>query len=558
MGTPKKRFADFGPAEATSLLISAALASLLIYAFLIVQPTSLLVYYHDPRLDLLDLLKEGTQDQVRLIVAFVLLAILYSLGWLAADRLGRSAILDSTRPAGRRAGRHNPGLGVDGPRRASAPSGGSESMRNWAGSTFAPRGLRLAAASRGLPWLVVIGGALAAGTILLYLYPFDATDLFDYISRGRIQGVYGANPYREVALDFPQDPFYTYAGWRDYPSPYGPAWELLAGAAAYFAGDGILANILTFKILVGIFFLISVLLAASILLREAPERALSGVWLLAWNPLILYEAFGHGHNDMVMAAWILGAVWFLTRQRYTLAVTSLVGGALVKFIPLLLIPAAGVIALRDLPNPPARLRYMAVTLLACLGLTVLMYSPYWYGPETLTVQRQAQLFTTSLPTLIYHQLEERLGALPAGLLVSQSGFLLTGLYALWQARRAECDRSWLSFPRASLHILLFYLLVAVLWFQQWYFVWPVVLAALLPASPVRSLAIFCGFAVLSKPFLLAPLVFLWSGEQTTELLELRLTIGVLAIPWMAALWVIWKHSIREFRQSREQRVESGE
>jgi hypothetical protein len=385
----------------------------------------------------------------------------------------------------------------------------------------------------------------------MFLYPFDATDLFDYISRGRIQGVYGANPYREVAVDFPQDPFYSYAGWNDYPSPYGPMWELLAGGtavAAAAAGDGIVANILSFKLLVGVFFLISVMLAASILRREAPDRALSGTWLLAWNPLILYEAFGHGHNDIVMVAWILGAVWFLTRRHYTLSIVSLVGGALVKFIPLLLIPAAGVIALRDLPNPPARLRFLAVTSLACLAITALAYWPFWYGPETLTVQRQAQLFTTSLPTLVYLQLEPQLGAIPAGLLVSQSGILLAGLFAIWQARRAECDRSWLSFPRASLYILLFYLLVAVLWFQQWYFVWPVALAALLPSSPVRSLAIFCGFAVLSKPLVLAPLVFLWSGEQTTRLLELRLTIGVLAVPWLAALWVVWKNSIRPLRK----------
>ena len=76
-----------------------------------------------------------------------------------------------------------------------------------------------------------------------------------------------------------------------------------------------------------------------------PPRALAGTLLLAWNPLILYETLGQGHNDVAMLFWVLACAWCLARRRYTLAVLALVAGALFKFVPLLLLPAAGLIAL---------------------------------------------------------------------------------------------------------------------------------------------------------------------------------------------------------------------
>ncbi len=187
-----------------------------------------------------------------------------------------------------------------------------------------------------------------------------------------------------------------YAYWKTAPSAYGPLWELLAGLTARLAGDGILTNILLFKLVPALFLFASMGMVALILRAHAPERALAGVLLLGWNPMIQFEVFGNGHNDIVMIFWALLATWALTRRRCTLAIQALVTGMLIKSIPLLFIPAAGWIALRPLDGWPVRLRFVALTTLASLALTVAVFAPFWNGIETLTIARRAQMFTASL------------------------------------------------------------------------------------------------------------------------------------------------------------------
>ena len=73
---------------------------------------------------------------------------------------------------------------------------------------------------------------------------------------------------------------------------------------------------------------------------------------------------------------------------------------------------------------------------------------------------------------------------------------------------AARDASWLSFPRAAFAILVFYLLLTCLWFQNWYAVWPLALAALFPPGYEVRLAVLLGYAGLAKPLIFEPL-WLW-------------------------------------------------
>ena len=107
-------------------------------------------------------------------------------------------------------------------------------------------------------------------------------------------------------------------------------------------------NVLAFKLIGGVFLAASAGVVAAILRRQAPERALAGVVLLAWNPVVLVETLGQGHNDIAMVFWVLAAAWALIGGRYTLAILALVLGALVKFLPVLMLPAALAIAWREL------------------------------------------------------------------------------------------------------------------------------------------------------------------------------------------------------------------
>lgn len=401
-------------------------------------------------------------------------------------------------------------------------------------------GWRTAQQIRGrTAWVVVLGGAIVSSLVLLFMYPFGAADIFDYIMHGRIMSIHGANPFYNVASEFGQDPILAYAGWKDYPSAYGPFSTLLNAGVASLTSDSIIANVLVFKLLYGVFFLASIALVAAILRRQAPEYALAGVLALAWNPLILYETFGNGHNDMAMAFWMLLAILFMIQRRHIPAVAALVTGALFKFTPILLLPAAGFIALRRLSTSRQRVRFVLGATIATVIVLVLAYLPFWRGPQVLTVFQNIDLFTTSLPAFLVAWLQPRWGQELAGDVVGPAAVLLAVLFALWQGYRAGKSDAWQAFPRAGFRIVLFYLLFSAVWFQEWYTMWLVPLAALLPWSQAVPLAILVNYAGLTKPLIFAPL-WLWQRPLPSKAWrELRLGPAVLALPWLVMLIRFW-------------------
>jgi hypothetical protein len=414
---------------------------------------------------------------------------------------------------------------------------GAQGLLYWLGWQAARRARGKAA------WLIAAGTAAACGSVLLFLYPFDAADIFDNIVHGRILGVYVANPFWQTGANFPHDPFYRYMAWKATPSAYGPLWEILAAGVARLAGDGLIANVLAFKLLAGAFLAGSGLLAALILRIAAPQRALPGFYFLACNPLALYETLGNGHNDAVVIFWILAAASALVYRRHTLAVLALVAGTLFKFIPVLLLPAVLAVAWQNLAGRWDRLRFLLLAGMASLALAVIAYAPFWHGPDTLNIEGRMHLFTSSLPAVAFQALRRQLGGEQAAALVSKAGAGLTLLAALWAARgamrSAGREEGWQSFARVSCDLLLFYLLAACLWLQQWYFLWPLGLVALLGRGRRLQVVAFTSLAVLSKQFVIGP-VLLWPKPVLPQpRLELYLAAGVLGLPWLAILFGAW-------------------
>ncbi len=472
------------PSLLTAPLFLLGLASLLsigVYALIFMRAAPLLSLFNRPLLDLRVLSQGSTSIRMDLVLGYVALAALYAAGGWAARR-----------------------------------------------------------ANGRLAWGIVLGGALVAGAFLLLQYPYDAADIFDNIMHGRILGMYAANPFFQVGSNFKADPFYPYMAWPSSPSAYGPLWELMAGGLARLTGNSILVNTLAFKLLPGAFLAGSVALVALLLHDVAPERALSGVWLLAWNPLVLVETLGDGHNDAAMVFFILAAVLALARKRYVWAVLAIVAGGLVKFIPVLLLPAVMWIALRDLPGRRPRARFLLLAGAGGLLLVAALYAPFWKGFSTLGINRHTSMFTSSLPSMIYYTVLPQLGAQTAGKVVSLSAAGLTAVFALWMAfrygkqRGPDAEAPWLRFTRASIGILLFYLLVTCPWFQHWYAVWPVGLAVLLPDRALMGLILGISFLVLAKPMILAP-PLLWTRPlPPVSWRELRLSSGLMVLPWLGS------------------------
>lgn len=414
-------------------------------------------------------------------------------------------------------------------------------------------GLERGAASRAV-YAVVCTAIVAESVVMMALYPAGAADVFDYIMRGRMLAYHGANPFYQTPSWFRGDPFYPYTAWDYVPSAYGPLWELIAGAAARLSGNGVIANVLLFKSLSVLAYAGCVLLIGLILRREAPERVLYGVVLFAWNPLVIYEVAGNGHNDTLMVFFILLGFYWLVRGRLSLAVLAQTAGALVKFIPALLVPIMIVGALQHLKGWRARIRYLTGTAVGCALMIIGAFAPFWRGGDVLGIERRKELFTTSLPTLIQVTFQPRLGESAADTLAVRVALVLLALWAAWQVYRLWRSHDREAPVRAGLSILLFYLLVSCLWFQAWYVIWPLALAALLPAGTLAYGSLLLSFAAMGKmpifDYILAPNGVL----PPLAWREWRLTLGVLGTPWAYFVY----RAIRTRASLRKGSVSRGE
>lgn len=393
-------------------------------------------------------------------------------------------------------------------------------------------------------WLANIAGLALVNLGLLALYPIGAADIFDNIIRGRLLAVHGGNPFYETPRAYVADPFFAYTGWRDATSAYGPAWEALAVIAARLAGDGVLANLLAFKLLGLVFYGGCLVLIARLLQKHAPERALQGMVLLAWNPLVIYETAGNGHNDIVMVFFVLLGLYALSESRFTLAALALTLGALIKFIPILLLPIVLAHALRALDDRPPgstggwrrRVTFSVVTVFACAALVVAAYAPFWRGGDPLALMERGKLFTTSLPALIQAQLETQMGREASQWWVSRAALLFVGISVVGATWRAWRETGWLAPVRLSALVLTAYLMFACLWFQPWYTIWPLALAALLPEGALARLIVLLSYAALWKTIVFD--FFLYRGAKLPPRLVREMWLGpaTLIIPWMYALY----------------------
>lgn len=341
------------------------------------------------------------------------------------------------------------------------------------------------------------GGTLGAVAVLLWLYPITAADIFNYALYGLMQHA-GANPLVVPPRGVIGPPLLGYSAWPDHPSPYGPLWQGLAWLVTAVSGDRLLPGILLFKGLLAACHLLNTWLVARIAAAIGDPRP-GGVaplgsvrpgvaaLLYGWNPLLLYETVGNGHNDVVMLTALLLALLALTDRRDALAPPLVVAAALAKWVGALWLP---VLALGWLPGAWRARRWRAIGA-AGLGMAVLVIlclGPFWADGAALDgVRRQADLYTTSFGGLLMLEVPRHsLPILPHELLdrVKQGAAAIVALTILIARPR---DGGAREVARATFDVTLAYLLVGALWFQPWYLV-PLVGLAPLVGPARRALA----------------------------------------------------------------------
>jgi hypothetical protein len=397
--------------------------------------------------------------------------------------------------------------------------------------------------------------ALGFCAFALLTVPFQSTDLFGYINRGWQQVHYGANPYVFTVDDMPgwgTDPMFR-NHWVDNPCPYGFLFALVAWGICTLGGGDWQTTMLLFKAA----SLLAFLAAAGLVWWGAsrfdsrPTAAISALYLLTWNPLMLMHEIANGHNDILMGALTtlgvfasLGAGWLLT-------VPALVGAGFIKYLALILIPFAGVYLWRT-RGRGATFSAMALGFVTFLAVAS-PYLPQWQQFRLDDMGTNATLTHNSLPAMIHHfyknVLAKLIPALEIGVPWVKTGvkMLVWGGFALFYGWRLWALAKMKKVPEAKFRrrwvesaLLVQFVLVCVVSskFYAWYIGMFFPLALVLPEGHwLRRLVVGVSCAQLFS------LTFLGQAHMVNYLVMMLLPIG----------WVTWQefakhHRARLYRQ----------
>jgi hypothetical protein len=370
----------------------------------------------------------------------------------------------------------------------------------------------LAPHRRRMSALVVVLVPLIAMGLLLLTHPTSSLDLYDYLYRGHVAARYGANNFVQTPQDFQAiDRLYWYTAWRRASTAYGPLWEALSTTVARVSGNGLLPLLLGFKLTSVVGWL---LCAAAIGATASPGQRLLSSYLWLWNPLVLWELVGAGHNDGWMLLFGVLAYGALGR-RPALALLLLTAGALFKYPLAILWPVLLASAMVRQDTWRARVALALRGVLLCAALVVLAYVPWWAGPAMLDqLHDRADLFTNS-PLAVLRALWLPHGTkAEVGLQLALLGLGSLGLgliVAVWLAWRRPQQQVIIGAG-----LLLWFIAVCSPWVQPWYLTWLIGLLALRPrqARPRVMLALLalCGLLVYPAYSALRPLLG-WPGDS---------------------------------------------
>ena len=364
----------------------------------------------------------------------------------------------------------------------------------------------------------------------------ESHDIFDYIFRGRMMTVLGANPLTDVPTQYRGAPYFHYLAWYDHVDAYGPVWEMTSAATAAvtravlkgvgtwttsnascpqspLACRSLIGYVSAYRLLAVGLTGLSGWLILSMVRRSRPHLAAAALAAWLWSPLLLVSTAIGAHNDAAMIVLLLLMLWLLQRRRWFPALLVLVLAAHVKLTVVIVTPVVGLWLVRRC----GWRRTMGLgAAAAAVGLLFswLLYAPFggWGSLPRMLTERAAYLANSPWRVLYLFlstergwpfELARRLTVqLPT--VLAAAGVVLVSLWMLdfrprrWQAAPAPDWRDDRLLWRSVALVTLLYLLVGSFWFQHWYLVWVLAPAVLLPDSLLtRWLLPWLGFGALS-------------------------------------------------------------
>ena len=179
-------------------------------------------------------------------------------------------------------------------------------------------------------WHYIFAGLLIV--LAFFSYPSTSADPFHYLFDGQLIRIFKLSPYLAIPTQFPVDQYLTVfkdAWWANYPSAYGPAWEFLMAIINFISGNTALIGIICLKI-IGLIFLI---ISTKLIFKLNHNKSLA--WLFLINPIVLTNAIGTPHPDIILLAFILLPFLNLNtiKSSLSLSVASLIKINSIIFVP---------------------------------------------------------------------------------------------------------------------------------------------------------------------------------------------------------------------------------
>ncbi|MBI4432114.1 MAG: polyprenol phosphomannose-dependent alpha 1,6 mannosyltransferase MptB [Candidatus Omnitrophica bacterium] len=258
--------------------------------------------------------------------------------------------------------------------------------------------------------------ALSAVPSLL-VFPVFSGDIIEYLIRGRIWVIYGANPYIHYPAEYPQDMLYPYSAWKDYSDAYGPIFLVIKSLPALIFRDSITGMIFTMKLINLCFLALATLFVYKLAgkSRVSPVRAAA---LFALCPLTVCLTAIDGQNDIIMGTWLILAVYCILREKVFVGYVFWLLAFLTKYtailpLPMLLLYTFKIQRARQDALPVG---LMVKLLLMLLGLGILIFLPFWNGAQTFgaLTALQDRFYTNTIPYAVVMALGK------AGLTVSEN------------------------------------------------------------------------------------------------------------------------------------------
>lgn len=370
---------------------------------------------------------------------------------------------------------------------------------------------------------LLIGFPILFILILIWLQPMTSSDLYGYLARAYLIADLHRNPLISLATMLPGGYLVPHAR---PPAPYGPVWLLLMGGVGYTAGEHLFIAMMLDKLLTSIATIASIIMVAWLAEQTLPGQRLAPIILMGWSPLLLFEAIGNGHNDIVMMAFVLASLVSIQARKPLLAFPLLALGVLIKYSVGALVPAWSIFLLlrfawkgsggiwpkeirstRVLQTMRNLLLYWRQQIdwrvigqifglggLISIGIAIAAYAPFWAGLKSFTglgQQLGATYFFISPIQFVFYGVQAIAPQLPAASTGSALRFIFYGVFAIYALSQAVAilqhgpQVRLVHLIHAAGNTILAILLLITFWYQPWYIVWLVPLAALVPIPALR-------------------------------------------------------------------------